>query len=657
MNFTDFLAFDSAAQAIFPDGSAGHRHCRDFLCRLAETARHPGLFSEAAKDSRKGVAFKSRSLDDLETSVFAGRLAQRLGQQSSTGKPYGDFIRRSVLTQGEVLGDMNWEQWAVTKAALELGGVDPAILDDPNTSPAQRFAAIDRVNWQNVTVPNVKAKLGPSFRVPDDWKRAFGIERLKRIKTAVEQGQPVANPQEQRLLGIWRTLETQLRGEDGEPNQILAAGPKADVGRSRLPMSLADRRRLYSALTGQKNENADVVQGPLQLSAQSAYDLLTGKYGVEIITDDEAKDLYLNRVLADLRNNNAFVPSSAQGSEPDRKRWRDSAARSWGGYLPASRFYDPSHEPGAAQRIAGMTTRGHKTRLNPSGRRVPYDYNEPEEFQWPDDAEDMPGIKYTIDAPSSEVRDEQINAFYRSRSPESAEVVRLELEKPARDAVGWLRKQGWIDDPSKIDDFVQDVVMGMLNRTGACKDWRNNLGFRRATAMMLARRFASQGWPSQAKEKSGRLHGDDDQSDFVQTATSNRSGGEDQYSRMQAGAARARAAIQQAIARVLDIDTAAMGGDEEAFVDAIDSLSDPSQAVRAGLHAHSQCPKVLGDGSDCQARPAQLPRNREKRRAGWCNQRHLRLAQSFSPTTAAANRVSRNGREDETADLVRFVAR
>ena len=483
---------------------------------------------------------------------------------------------------------MAWQNWQATKAALELGGVDPAVLDDPNTSPAQRFAAIGKMNWASVTVPNVKNKLGPSFHVPDDWTRAFGIERLKKIKAAVEQGQPVADPQEQKILHIWRTLETQLRGEDGGQNQILPAGPQADVGRSRLPMSLADRRRLYSALTGQKNETADVVQGPLQLSAQSAYDLLAGKYGVEIVSDDEAKDLYLNRVLQDLRSNNAFVPSSVQGSEADRKRWRDSAARSWGGFLGPGRSFDPSTSPGVAQRIAGMTTRGFKMRTNPSGRRVPHSYPEPEEFNWPSDA-DEPGIKYTIDAPSAEVPNEDINAFYRSGGPEAAEAVRLELEKPAKDAVGWLQKQGWIDDPARADDIVQQVVLGMMNRTAAVPNWRSNVGFRRATAMMLARRFASQGWASGAKEKTGQMGGGEDQPDLVQTATgSNRASGEDQYSRIQAGAARARAAIQKAIASVLDIDTSSMGSeDEEAFVDAIDSLSDPSQAIRA-LHVLDQ---------------------------------------------------------------------
>jgi hypothetical protein len=229
-----------------------------------------------------------------------------------------------------------------------------------------------------------------------------------------------------------------------------------------------------------------------------------------------------------------------------------------------------------------MTTRGHKTRLNPSGRRVPYDYNEPEEFHWPDDAEDMPGIKYTIDAPSAEVPDENINAFYQSQSPEAAEAVERELMKPARDAVGWLRNQGWIDDSSKVDDFIQDVVLGMLNRTGACQDWRNNLGFRRATAMMLARRFASQGWPSQAKEKSGRLHGDDERPDDLDTATvGNRGEGEDRFDRMKGSVATARATIQRAMASLLDMDTAAMGDDEGEFVDALDALNDPDRAIAA----------------------------------------------------------------------------
>jgi len=63
---------------------------------------------------------------------------------------------------------------------------------------------------------------------------------------------------------------------------------------------------------------------------------------------------------------------------------------------------------------------------------------------------------------------------------------------------------------------------------------------------------------------------------------SSRGGGEDEFSRMRGGAARARQAIQKAIAGILDLDTSNMGADdEEKFVDAIDQLSDPSQAARA----------------------------------------------------------------------------
>ena len=77
---------------------------------------------------------------------------------------------------------------------------------------------------------------------------------------------------------------------------------------TRLPMSLKDRTRFYKTLTG-TNENAET---PLRLSPQSAYDYLTS-YGMEVVTDEEAKDLYLARILKDLRNKTAFIPSSAKG--------------------------------------------------------------------------------------------------------------------------------------------------------------------------------------------------------------------------------------------------------------------------------------------------------------------------------------------------------
>jgi hypothetical protein len=229
-----------------------------------------------------------------------------------------------------------------------------------------------------------------------------------------------------------------------------------------------------------------------------------------------------------------------------------------------------------------MTTRGHKTRTNPSGRQVPYAYNEPEEFEWRGKADEMPPIKYVIDAPSSEIADERINDFYRSGTPEANAAVEKELLKPARDAVNWLAQKGWINDPSKIADCTQDVVMAMMGRTGSVQNWRGNTGFRRATASMLARRYASQGWPSATKEKTGHLGGDEGDAGALHAATaSNRAGGEDQFSQVQGGAARARQVIQKAIASILDADTEAMGDDEEDFVDALDSLNDPSRAIDA----------------------------------------------------------------------------
>ena len=529
------------------------------------------LIDEAAKkDSRKGVAFKQKALDDLEHAVFAQRLAQRL-QTKPVGGKYGDFLYRSVRSQGDVLGDMQWEKWEIIQKAMELGGINPRDLNDPNKSLADRLALVNRINWHNVTLPALKTKLGPSFNVPDDWKQVFGIERLKKIKAAVEAGQPITNPKERRLLGVWRTLEVQLGG------QILPAGPKSDVGMTQMPMSQADRKRFYRTLTG-TNENAEM---PLQLSPQSAYDHLTS-YGMEVVSEEEAKDLYLGRILNDLRNKEAFIPFFPRNSETDRKRWRDSASRSWGGFLPPARFYDPGNDPGFAQWLARMTTRGFTMRTNPSGRRVPAGYNEPEEVA----VGEMPGIKYSIDVLSQEMPDEAINAFYSRRTPEATSAVETELVKPARDAMNWLKRKGWDIDPARLDDYVQQVVMGMLARTGSVPNWRSNVGFRRATASMLARRYASQGWPSEVKEKTGRMGGGEDHPGIEATGR-NRGGGEDEFSRIHAGATKARQVIQRAIAAILDLDTSGMGRDEADFVDALDSLSQPDQAVRA-LHILDQ---------------------------------------------------------------------
>ena len=84
-------------------------------------------------------------------------------------------------------------------------------------------------------------------------------------------------------------------------------------------------------------------------------------------------------------------------------------------------------------------------RTNPSGRRVPAGYNEPEEIA----RGEMPGIKYSIDVASQEIPDEAINAFYSSRTPVAADAVQTELIKPARDAVNWLKQKG-NDRPGKV---------------------------------------------------------------------------------------------------------------------------------------------------------------------------------------------------------------
>jgi hypothetical protein len=568
MRFADFLIFDEAARAVFTDLD-DQRAFRCYLERLEETARrYPGTFLAEAAASRKGVAFRQKALDDTEHAVFAGRLADRLPTKPAKGD-YGNFLRRGILQQGQVLGDMKWGEWEVTKAVLELGGVDPAAVTNPKTTPAQRMALLGQVNWASVTLPRLKTALGGSLRVPDDWKRQFAIEKLKRIKDAVEKGTPL-NAEDGKLLNIWRTLEVQLG------NDILPAGPKSDVGLTRLPMSPVDRKRFYRTLTG-TNESVAPRQ-PLRLSPQSVYDYLTQRYNVEIINDEEAKDLYLTRILQDLKNNNAFIPSSPQGSEADAKRWRDGVARSWGGFLGPGRFYDPRNAPGFAQWLTGMTTKGFQMRTNPSGRRVPTGYPEPEAFQRQGD---VPGIRYSIDTPSQELPSVEINAFYRSGTVQANTAVQQELLKPARDAVNWLRTKGWIADTAKADDIVQQVVV-MLSRTGACGDWRNNLGFRRATASMLARRFASQGWPSATKERTGRLDTGQDESGDLQTTSSNRQGREDAFSRVQGGVARARQAVQRVIASLMGIDTSKLGGEDGAkFTDAIDSLSDPKHAARA----------------------------------------------------------------------------
>jgi len=128
-------------------------------------------------------------------------------------------------------------------------------------------------------------------------------------------------------------------------------------------------------------------------------------------------------------------------------------------------------------------------------------------------------------------------------------------------------------------DYTQQVVVGMLNRTGSVQNWRKNPAFRSATANMLARRYASQGWPAEMKERTGQR---EDQPGILAQATgSNRGGGEDTFSNIRASAANARQVIQRALATLLDADTSGMGGDEEDFVNALESLNSPGKTMDA----------------------------------------------------------------------------
>lgn len=100
--------------------------------------------------------------------------------------------------------------------------------------------------------------------------------------------------------------------------------------------------------------------------------------------------------------------------------------------------------------------------------------------------------------------------------------------------------------------------------------------------MMLARRYASQGWPSGTEEKTGHLGREEDQPGVLKTATgTSRGRGEDEFSRAQGGAAKAREVIQNSVAHLLDADTSEMGHEEEEFVDALESLGDPAKTMAA----------------------------------------------------------------------------
>ena len=72
--------------------------------------------------------------------------------------------------------------------------------------------------------------------------------------------------------------------------------------------------------------------------------------------------------------------------------------------------------------------------------------------------------------------------------------------------------------------------------------------------------------------------GEEQPSILAQATGSNRGGGEDAFTNIQASAANARQVIQRAVATLLDADTSSMGNDEEDFVTAIESLNSPRVA-------------------------------------------------------------------------------
>jgi len=180
-------------------------------------------------------------------------------------------------------------------------------------------------------------------------------------------------------------------------------------------------------------------------------------------------------------------------------------------------------------------------------------------------------FKYVIDAhlrnrrrqPQCVLSDTEAKGRFREGDAEACEGCRQ-----------LLRNKGWIDDPTRVNDLVQDVVMAMMGRTGSIPNWRPT------PAIAEARRVCSLDvlpprWPSATKEKTGRM-GREDRPDLVQTATgSNRTAA--RPVQPDQGGAQSPQAIQKAIASILDLDTSNMGDDEEKFVDAIDSW-----ATRAG---------------------------------------------------------------------------
>ena len=177
---------------------------------------------------------------------------------------------------------------------------------------------------------------------------------------------------------------------------------------------------------------------------------------MEVVSDEEATDLYLARILKDLRNKTAFIPSSAKGKRGRQKtlagfRRTDPGAVS----LPAGQMLRPWQLAGIRPMACRDDHQGFQDEDEPQWPKSSLRLPEPEEVGRSDE---MPGIKYSIDVPSQEIPDEEINAFYRSRTAGSHRRRRKGIGQASQGCRELAETQGLgTSTPAKIDDFVQDV--------------------------------------------------------------------------------------------------------------------------------------------------------------------------------------------------------
>jgi len=75
---------------------------------------------------------------------FAHDLLTDCGRIQKLTTPYGQFLTPKRSAASRCPGGMAWDSWEVAKVALELGGINPGLLTDPKTTPAQRLAMVAR---------------------------------------------------------------------------------------------------------------------------------------------------------------------------------------------------------------------------------------------------------------------------------------------------------------------------------------------------------------------------------------------------------------------------------------------------------------------------------------------------------------------------------